>query len=783
MTGTPRAERIAPHCPETFGCPLTPVPPLLPKRILWALPLALHAAFLNASPDQPGTAAPVDTPQERPPQIRQQQLDFKTLGAHQVLELRGIDGNAHLPVNIRLDEVVTGARLKLHYTLSPSLLPHLSHLKVYINDEVQAVITVSRERLGTRQTLELPLDPRFFTDYNRLRLQLIGHYTEECEFPFHSSLWAHIGSDSTLELSLQPLELQNDLAILPAPFFDERDNRPLRLPFVFAPGPDLETLRAAGSLASWFGMLAAYRGNHFPVHLDQLPGGHAVVLATPDKMPAGLKLGEITGPGIAIIDHPRTRGAKLLLILGRNGADLKLAADALALGKAALSGSRVQVQKLDYPPRRAAYDAPLWLPVGRPVRFGELVRFPSDLETRGSQLAPLRINARLPPDLFTWQSRGIPIDLRYRYTPLHNSPDAHLSVSINEQFIQALHLPGSGKSGTADRLVLPLLEDEDTQARSDLRIPAFQVGSNNQLQFHFHLPPGDSGKCQTHRITDLQAAIDPDSTLDLSQFHHYAALPNLALFANSGFPFTKYADLAETTVLLPDTPRPGEIQLMLDTLGRLGAHTGTPGLRFGLLPVSRIQEAADRDLLLIASGDLDPAQQQILQTWGQDLPALLRQGERSFAPLTRVQNALYDWFGWQESPPRPEAGRAILSGGGTLASIAGLESPLQAGRSLVILNGTQPEALELIGTALNDSSRLTRIRGDLTFLRGDQVESFRVQEPYYVGKLPWWNWLWFHLHRLPLLLALAGISLGLILTLMAFAALKRITQRRLGQHD
>jgi len=768
--------RIASHCQPHSA--RAPVSPYLFRSLLCLQLLALHTANLNAAPEPDEADVPPLTQDSRPALARQQHLSFKDLGPHQAVELRGIDGNASLPVNIRLDEVVTGARLKLHYTLSPALLPHLSHLKVYLNDEAQAVIAVPKEKLGSKQTVELPLDPRFFTDYNRLRLQLIGHYTEDCEFPFHSSLWANIGSDSSLDLSLQPLELQNDLAILPAPFFDERDDRPLQLPFVFAPGPDMETLRAAASLASWFGTLAAYRGNHFPVHLDRLPEGHAVVLATPGKVPAGLQLGEITGPGIAIIDHPRTQGAKLLLILGRDGAELKLAADALALGQAALSGSRVQVQKLDYPSRRIAYDAPLWLPVGRPVRFGELVRFPSELETKGQQLGTLRINARLPPDLFTWQSKGIPIDLRYRYTPLRNSPDAHLSVSINEQFIQAIALPGSGKSGSADRLVLPLLEDEDTQAQSTLRIPAFQVGSNNQLQFRFQLPPSDTGKCQTSLLTDLQAAIDPDSTLDLSHFHHYAALPNLALFANSGFPFTKYADLAETTVVLPDAPRAEEIQLMLTTLGKLAAHTGSPGLRLSLLPASRLKEAANSDLLIIHGGE----QNALLQTWGLDMPALLQQGKRSFAPLTQVQNALYDWFGWQENRPLPVTGHAILSGDGALASITGLESPLEAGRSIVMLNATQPEALSLIGVALNDSARVDRIRGDLAFMRGEQVESFRVQEPYYVGQLPWWSWLWFHLHRHPLLLALAGISLGLLLTLMAFATLKRITQRRLGHH-
>jgi hypothetical protein len=29
----------------------------------------------------------------------------------------------------------------------------------------------------------------------------------------------------------------------------------------------------------------------------------------------------------------------------------------------------------------------------------------------------IRVNFHLPPDLFGWRNKGIPIDLKYRYTP------------------------------------------------------------------------------------------------------------------------------------------------------------------------------------------------------------------------------------------------------------------------------------------------------------------------------------------------------------------------------
>ena len=83
----------------------------------------------------------------------------------------------------------------------------------------------------------------------------------------------------------------DDLGLLPAPFFDRHDVAPLVLPVMLGATPQHATLRVVGMMASWFGSLAGYRTAQFPLVRGQIPTRAALVLATPDDMPAGLNLG------------------------------------------------------------------------------------------------------------------------------------------------------------------------------------------------------------------------------------------------------------------------------------------------------------------------------------------------------------------------------------------------------------------------------------------------------------------------------------------------------------
>lgn len=728
--------------------------------------LAMLAPLAAAAADAPEAVTPA--PVAAATQVAV--YSFNDLGLGRPADLRGVDGGIFLPFGVRRDQTVVSARVSLRYSYSPALLPQVSHLRLLLNGEPMATLPVPKEGAGREQTAEVALDPRYFTDYNRLGVQLIGHYTEDCEDPLHSSLWATVSDQSSIELTLRPLPLADDLALLPLPFFDPRDGRRLELPFVLPASPSLELLRQAGVVASWFGAMADYRSARFPVRYDELPRQHAVVFMTDAEKPKGLELPASPVPAIALLPHPADPAIKLLVIHAHDAAGLKTAVDALTLGYTTFSGSTVGVRTPVTLQPRKPYDAPNWMRMDQPVRFGELVRQASDLEVSGATPPAVVINARLPPDLLTWNQGGVPVDLKYRYTPPLENDNSLLTVDINDQFLQSFRLrPQAGTLlGKLPKLGGML------QARDDLTIPSFRIIGDNQLKFHFNLDPHREGLCRNAPGNALRAAIDPDSTIDLSAFPHYAAMPDLALFANGGYPFSRYADLAETAVVMPDGPSAAQTETMLFALGRIGRITGVPASAVRLIGDSQIERAGDVDLLLIDTAAL-------LQKWQGDTPTLIERGHReiSLGNLTRWMPLPFDLATGR--PDTVGAQDIAVDSSGALAALAGFRSPLHGGRSVVAFSASQPEALGLLLDALENGGTVRQIRGDLTLLRDGQIESLQTgAERYFVGHLPLRAWLWFHLSRHPLLLVLSGLLAAVLIGLGVYALLGKLAARRLA---
>ncbi len=211
------------------------------------------------------------------------------------------------------------------------MLPNLSHLRVYLNDELMGVVPVEKEQLGQRVRRQLPLDPKLLGDFNRVRLEFVGHYTDVCEDPAHSGLWLNLNRKSQVQLHEQALVLENDLAYFPLPFFDTRDTGKVVLPVVFSGVPSLGEQRAAAILASYFGSQAGWRKASFPVLYNHLPArgekpAPSIVFASNDRRPALLadlqQFPPVDGPVLQVIDHPDDRFSKVLLVLGRNDDDL-----------------------------------------------------------------------------------------------------------------------------------------------------------------------------------------------------------------------------------------------------------------------------------------------------------------------------------------------------------------------------------------------------------------------------------------------------------------------------
>ncbi|MCX7081379.1 MAG: cellulose biosynthesis cyclic di-GMP-binding regulatory protein BcsB, partial [Pseudomonas sp.] len=555
------------------------------------------------------------------------------------MSLHGVESTDSVNFDVRADSIVTGAHLTLEYTYSPSLLADLSQINVIVNDEVAASLPLPKENAGKMQKQVVEIPAHLITEFNRLSLQFIGHYTMSCEDPQHSSLWAKISNVSQLDIRVSPLALPNDLSILPLPFFDRRDARSLNLPFVFGAAPDNGTLEAAGALSSWFGAQASYRGAVFSSRLNELPvSGNAVVMLSgnsPQQL-GSLTLPAPKGPTLTLMTNPNDPNGKLLVVTGRDAAELKRAATALVLGSQTLSGSSVVIDRLDTLQPRKPYDAPNWLPSDRPVKLGELVAA-KQLNVSGYNPGEIAVPLNFPPDLFSWRDAGAPLDLKYRYTPQEKSTNSSFIVSFNDALIKAQNLPSEDK---LDSGVLSALKTNDSLARETrVLLPLNSVALQSRLQLRYMFDYIKQGECGDIIIDNMRGSVDPESTLDLSGYDHFMAMPNLGVFKDSGFPFTRMADLSQTAVVLPDNAGAAELSAYLTVLGRFGQSTGYPATGVVVTQAAQVSAAADKDLLVFASG----ANQPLLTQWADQLPATDNDGQQRFE-LSDLPFRLRDWF-------------------------------------------------------------------------------------------------------------------------------------------
>jgi hypothetical protein len=766
----------APLAPADAGAPIGPARVLDPHAAAQAPladPVAKTFAAVRTGRDTMATTAENGAPMSGG---RRQVFTFEQLGARDPLQLRGVDSQNGVPFSVRADEVVTGATLRLIYSYSPSLLANLSHLKVLVNGEVAATLPLPREQAGLLVARDIPIEPRLITEFNNLNVQLIGHYTQGCEDPASSALWATVSNASTLDLTFGALSTKPELGVLPLPFFDRRDIRRLELPFVFAAQPGEDTLEAAGVVASWFGAFARYRGALFPAQLDTPPpSGNAVVFATSDEHPAGVKLPTIDGPMLAVVDREAPARGKLLLVLGRDARELKVAANVLTLGEAALAGSLQTITHVDTPRAREPYDAPRWLPTDRPVRFGELTPA-NELSVRGYDPDVIRVNLRVAPDLFTWRSKGVPIDLRYRYTARPAPDRSTLNINVDNSFVQSLRIPAQSASMLdLGRYLNRLLPDHTGPAQREIYIPAHLLASQAQLRFHFFYDMPKTGECQGQVIDNVRGEIDPNSTIDLSSFPHYMALPDLAAFANSGFPFTRMADLSQTAVILPTQPNASDYSLYLMVMGRMGASTGYPVTGVTVGAARDIQRYADKDLLVLGA----PGRQPLLATWEKSMPFSSDDDARRWQ-LSNASFRITSWWYGDRGGVRT-AGRAdlsLVSASGD-AILTGFQSPLRDGRSVVALIGAAGQSDADLTSALLEPDLVSQIQGALTVVRGRSLEVISNGNVYYVGHLSPIEYMHWVLSVHPLLLLFGGVLAALIIAAVFYRLLRSIAARRL----
>ncbi|HHJ19056.1 MAG TPA: UDP-forming cellulose synthase catalytic subunit [Gammaproteobacteria bacterium] len=717
-------------------------------------------------------------------------LSFKHLGATSPIQLRGGNSQDDVWFSLRADQVAKNVELRLSYQIAQQLLKDYRSLDITLNGQMVKSIPINQETVEQDTVSVIPIDPLFVTDLNQLSFKLVPIEPEFCEKLDEHAISAEISELSEIAMDVHPLTIINDLSLFPIPFFDKNDDQQLILPFVMnaAMTQSTSALKASAILASWFGAKADYRGADFPV-IDTLPQRHAVVFVTPKAPSALLPDLSIDGPAVSIMSHPDIDNVKLLVISGQDDDDLIKAVTALVSGQIPLAGPTIAFDQPITIPKRQAYDAPRWLKDGQDTLFSEL-QAPSKLVNYGISPKTISINFRVPPDLYAWRKDELPVHLSYHYTDLPLKNESSLDISLGENWLKSLDLdsnttvPGS-KPYTVQAINKkePVLIRQVTDSDTTF-LPMYQLAGINDLKFYYDLQlPDEAAKaCASLYTRNMSTGITPDSHFSLAGWSHFTRMPDLAKFANLGFPYTRYADLSESAFILPNQPDRREIQVMLNTVGKMGGATGYPAFALEILFPNDIAAVDNKDLLVIGTDERQP----LLQEWQEKLPVILSTESGSphwtLRPLSLIEKAQLWWKG--EKTERPGAARHRLAEiDNNIVSVISLQSPLQSRRTATLLLANHPRDLLRITQALNDSDTVAGFQGDVTLLSNQQApDHFRLLPSYYVGELPWLTWLRWYLSNHILALILLFVSVAVILSLTLQSMMKEQARRRQPSH-
>lgn len=678
-----------------------------------------------------------------PPGAVSQATPLSHFGMQKVLRIVPWSSVHGVTLPISSNQLVVEARLILSGTLSPRLIDAGGVITVRLNNQYVGTITATRKN-PSFQSLALPIDPVLFSHRNTLTFSMDGGGLfgkgKGIAATVSSQIWADLQGSSVLAITTVPLPPDRKLNLLPAPLFDEDGKDPVIVPFVLPRQQRPAELKAAAIMAGWFGKLTDERGVSFPVSTRLPRSGNAVVIAPVSQLPSGVVLpASVQGPFVAELANPNDQNSTLLVVTGQNWRDVSGAARAIALMPESLSDSTWQAVSAPVMTAREPYDAPAYIPTDRAVRFGELV---SDAMLTGHGYVPgtLSVPFRVSPDLYTWRDRPFIAHVKIN-GPLPSMIDvdhSHVDVSLNGLYLQSF--------SWRHPLAVPswlsrYLPASSLYQRNMVRLPGYGVYAQNRLDFYFSGQPSPQ-QTVIAPAQDISVEIDPNSVLDLRRAYHFAILPNLALFANSAFPFTRLADLSETAICLPDSPDTATRTAFLDLMGTIGAYTWYPADKMTLLGESELatpeaaETLADKDVLALDVLSETHLPASLLDNAPYQLSGgrLLVQ-QHSF--LDGLRYFFADIAGNTVVDPgtvKLEGALELKAGGAFVAS----RSPYARHRSLVLMLAGTPQGLEQLVQAMRDPVRQRAIQGDLAVVNGTRVVASRNGLTYTVGTLPTW---------------------------------------------
>ncbi|WOD37650.1 cellulose biosynthesis cyclic di-GMP-binding regulatory protein BcsB [Nodosilinea sp. E11] len=598
-------------------------------------------------------------------------------------------------------------KVLLRYRHSAALYATRSNLTVLINGTSIGSLPLNQPmgEIGDA-VMEVPVD--LLQDHNELIVAALQNNSPTCtQDPYDPSLWTEVLPDSKLVFDYAPQAVTPDFSQFPYPLFDVLSLQTNRVAYLQPATADSLWLTAMARLQTYLGRTAHYRpldsrliGDPEALAVEE----RLVVMGTPAQQPAlaNLTLPFVLENGQFVDDEGKALPAEagllmwataqddrspVLVITGNGEIGVAKAVQYLVQphDRQIATGHGIIVNQTTDLPSPPPRQWPGYLPEDDSFLLSDLTtatRAPlDDVTVRGSHSPALEIDFKALPD--DRLLRGSKMRLSYSYGPQVNPLTSLVDVELD------------GVSIAGERLT----EIKGANRRTlEVDLPSDRITPTSKLRVNFRLDARERRSCS--RVTDQQlwGTIHSDTSFTLNRTA-VTNLPDLDLL-KTGYPFTAPQDLSTTAVVLPDSPTPTDVTVLLELAERLGRLSLADSVQLAVYQPRDLPEAVrnDRHLVAIGSQSRFP------------LPELLTEGGFALRGSGTRQ-----WGNTQVQP--------LPDGEGLMKSVI---SPWNPQRVVLALSGRDDTGLAQVSDLLRYDPLFYQIEGD-TVLVSAQVSD---PDPY-----------------------------------------------------
>ncbi|MEA1918415.1 MAG: cellulose biosynthesis cyclic di-GMP-binding regulatory protein BcsB [Campylobacterota bacterium] len=465
-----------------------------------------------------------------------------------IQRIRGTDGIHTIKFPLPGNWEVIDAKGYLKYDSSILLLKDHSAGVILLNNALLSQFKLFEK---TKTGAKFSIEPELLVEHNTLSLEMIQHYTHECEDGSSSELWTDVDlKKSYLEFHVRIKAIPEEIRSVATHVLDDKQYTVAPINYVLSQKPTDEELRHYTLFTGAAANQLQYRLAPITASYQINPKTHNVFIGSREKALNLLNALSITAPSkvshdINVIRNPMAMDKAIILITPEES-------DAIdetlyALYKNDLSMYRRQGLNIDsvlIPEPALAYTAKDYIPVGEKIFFKELGYKTTTL--KGWYPPVVSLDFKVYPDHYFDDKDRIDTHLNYVFpTTVHR--DSVVNIFLNEKFAKQVDIMEAAEHTSS----LSLRAGELFNWTDYSGLPAYLVNKGfNNLRFNLSLVPDKKGHCEIFNTENLVAMILDNSYLILPDSKRWIEMPYMQYVGMSTYPYSIYPDLQDTQLLL-----------------------------------------------------------------------------------------------------------------------------------------------------------------------------------------------------------------------------------------